>query len=112
VTGANDALIASGENPITLANENVVLNRPFAEGVVTRMTGDEANARSGFTDGRAEREKIIQAQPNYGPALCVLALIDAGLERKDEALREGRQAVELLPVERTRLVAPKQPSIW
>ena len=76
------------------------------------MTGDEANARSGFTDGRAEQEKIIQAQPNYGPALCVLALIDAGLGRKDEALREGRQAVELLPVERTRLVAPKQPSIW
>jgi hypothetical protein len=50
-----------------------------------------------FTAARAEQEKIVQAQPNYGPALCVLGLIDAALSRKDEALREGRRAVELLP---------------
>jgi hypothetical protein len=30
----------------------------------------------------------------------VLGLIDAGLGRKEEALREGRRAVELLPVEK------------
>jgi len=30
----------------------------------------------------------------------VLGLIDAGLGRREEALREGRRAVELLPVER------------
>jgi hypothetical protein len=30
----------------------------------------------------------------------VLGLIDAALGRKDEALREGRRAVELLPVEK------------
>jgi hypothetical protein len=55
---------------------------------------------SAFTVARAEQEKIIQAQPNYGPALCVLGLIDAGLGRKEEALRQGRHAVELLPVEK------------
>ena len=43
---------------------------------------------------------MVQAQPNYGPPLCVLGLIDAGLGRKEEALREGRRAVELLPVEK------------
>src|SRR4029453_3428571 len=48
----------------------------------------------------SEQEKIIQAQPNYGPALCVLGLIDAGLGRREEALREGRRAVELLPIEK------------
>ena len=37
---------------------------------------------------------------SYGPALCVLGLIDAALGRKEEALREGRRAVELLPVEK------------
>ena len=47
-----------------------------------------------------EQEKLIQAQPNYGPALCVLGLINAGLGRKEKALREGRRAVELLPVEK------------
>nr|MBA3651771.1 hypothetical protein [Chthoniobacterales bacterium] len=30
----------------------------------------------------------------------VLGLIDAGLGRKEEALREGRRAIELLPVEK------------
>jgi hypothetical protein len=42
----------------------------------------------------------VQGQPNYGPPLCILALIDAGLGRKEEALRESRRAVELVPVEK------------
>jgi TolB-like protein/class 3 adenylate cyclase len=103
VAGAKNALLASGENPITLANENVVFNRPFAEAVIARMTNDDAKARSALIAGRAEQEKIIQAQPNYGPALCVLGLIDAGLGRKEEALREGWHAVELLPAKKDAL---------
>jgi serine/threonine protein kinase/tetratricopeptide (TPR) repeat protein len=96
--GAKNALIASGENPITLANENVVFSRPFAEGIVARMTNDDAKAQSLFTAARLEQQKIIETQPNYGPALCVLGLIDAGLGRSDEALREGWRAAEVLPV--------------
>jgi TolB-like protein/Tfp pilus assembly protein PilF len=97
---AKDALIAFGEEPISFAPDNFRFNRPFAEGVIARMTKDDEKARSAFTAARAEQEKIVQAQPNYGPALCVLGLIDAGLGRKEEALREGRRAVELLPVEK------------
>src|SRR5437870_11050729 len=78
----------------------VYFNRPFTQGVIARMTKDDEKARSAFIAARAEQEKIVQAQPNYGPALCVLGLIDAGLGRKEEALREGRRAVELLPVEK------------
>jgi serine/threonine protein kinase/tetratricopeptide (TPR) repeat protein len=100
VVGAKDALIASGENPITLSNENVVFNRSFAEGVIARMTSDDAKAWAAFTAARLEQQKIIEVQPNYGPALCVLGLIDAGLGRKKEALREGLQAVELLPLKK------------
>jgi serine/threonine protein kinase/tetratricopeptide (TPR) repeat protein len=96
--GTKDALIATGENPITLANENVVFNRQFAGGVIARMTNDEAKARSAFSAARLEQQKIIDAQPNYGPALCVLGLIDAGLGRKSEAVREGSQAIEFLPL--------------
>lgn len=97
---ANNALSVSGENPIALGSENVVFSRPFVEGVIARVTKDDAKARSAFTAARAEQEKIVQAQPNYGHALCVLGLIDAGLGRKEEALREGRRAVELLPMEK------------
>src|SRR5437667_1018298 len=97
---AKDALIALGEEPMTFAVENVPFNRPFAEGVIARMTEDDEKARSAFTAARAEQEKIVQAQPNYAPARCGLELLDAGLGRKEEALREGRRAVELLPVEK------------
>jgi tetratricopeptide (TPR) repeat protein len=67
------------------------------------MMKEDDKARSAFTAARAEQEKIVQAQPNYGPALCALGLIDAGLSRKDEALREGRRAAELLPSEKDAL---------
>jgi TolB-like protein/Tfp pilus assembly protein PilF len=100
-TAAENALTAFGESPITFGStENVLFNRLFVEGVIARMTKDEDKARSAFIAARAEQEKIIQAQPNYGPALCVLGLIDAALGRREEALREGRRAVELLSVEK------------
>ena len=96
---ARTAAIAAGSNP-PLTDEAVNFSRPFVEGVIARMMKDENEARSAFTAARAEQEKIIQAQPDYGPPLCVLGLIDAALGRKDEALREGRRAVVLLPVEK------------
>ncbi len=68
---------------------------------------DEAKARVAFTAARPEQEKFVLAQPNHGPALCVLGLIDAALGRKDEALREARRAVELLPVEKDTLNGPQ-----
>ena len=40
----------------------------------------------------------MREQPDYAQALCGLGMIDAALGRKQDALREGRHAVELLPV--------------
>ena len=42
----------------------------------------------------------MQAEPDYGPALLVLGVIDAALGHKEDALREGRRALELVPVEK------------
>ena len=64
------------------------------------MIKDDAKARGAFTAARAEQEKLVRADPDDAGALCVLGLIDAGLGRKEEALREGWRAVELLPVEK------------
>jgi tetratricopeptide (TPR) repeat protein len=64
------------------------------------MTKDEAKARTAFEAARAQQEKIVQAQPDYGPALCVLGLIDAALGRNDLALDEGRRAIALTPLEK------------
>ena len=104
VTAATNALDAFGETPLT--DYAVHLNRPLIEGVIARMTGDDSKARSAFAEARVEQEKVVQAQPNYGPPLCVLGLVDAGLGRKEEALQEGRRAVELLPVQNDAINGP------
>jgi serine/threonine-protein kinase len=102
---ATDALIAAREDLINLGND-VLCPRPFIEGVIARMTKDDDKARSAFMAARAEQEKIVQARPNFGPPWCVLGLIDAALGRKEEALREGRRAVELLPAEKDAIRGP------
>jgi serine/threonine protein kinase len=104
LAAATDALNAFGETPLT--DYAVHLNRPLMEGVLARMKKDESKARAAFTAARALQEKVAQDQPNYGPPLCVLGLIDAALGRKEEALREGRRAVELLPVEKDAINGP------
>jgi serine/threonine protein kinase/tetratricopeptide (TPR) repeat protein len=100
-----DALIAGGENT-PLNDESVHFNHQFVEGILARMTNDEGKARSAFTAARVEQEQVVNAQPDYAPSLCVLGLIDAALGRKEEALREGRRAVELLPVEKDAIDGP------
>jgi len=96
---AERALVAVGDNPCW--NETTIdLSHSFGEGLLARMTNDEARARTAFEAARAQQEKIVQAQPDYGPTLCVLGLIDAALGLKDLALDEGRRAIALTPVEK------------
>jgi serine/threonine-protein kinase len=40
----------------------------------------------------------MRDQPDYAQGLIALGLIDAGLGRKDDALREGTRAVALVPI--------------
>ncbi len=78
---------------------NVVpLTRNFGYGLLARLGGDTAAAHTAFAAARGEQEEVLRAQPAYPPALCVLGLIDAALGRKEEALREGRRAIEMLPL--------------
>jgi serine/threonine protein kinase/Tfp pilus assembly protein PilF len=76
------------------------VNYPYAywQGAVARCQGDSAKARTAFTAARKEVEKIVEQQPEFAAALSLLGMIDAGLDRKEEALREGRRACELLPI--------------
>jgi TolB-like protein/Tfp pilus assembly protein PilF len=95
---AVNALAAMGEDGFGTAI--IKYRRHFVAGLLARMMKDDAKARAAFTAERAEQEKLLRARPNDSGALCVFGLIDAALGRKEEALREGRRAVELLPVEK------------
>ena len=72
--------------------------RSWCEGMAARSKDDVATAQAAFLAAHAEIERTVKEQPGYAPALCVLGLIDAALGRKDEAIREGRRAIELLPI--------------
>ena len=95
---AANALAVRGET--SFGNDVVKLSPRFGEGLIAQMTKDDTKARSDFTAARAEQEKLVRAHPDNAGDVCVLGLIDAALGRKEEALREGRRAVELLPMEK------------
>jgi TolB-like protein/Flp pilus assembly protein TadD len=101
---ADHALAALGEGPFRTrllggnGSNSAGFSRAYVEGLVARLKGDAATAQAAFSAARTQQEEAVRAWPADGPPLCVLGLIDAALGRKEEALREGRQALELAPI--------------
>ncbi len=94
--------------PIDGCRDDTILFPPYwCEGVVAQMRGDKAAARAAFTNARTEAAKLVAQQPDYAAALCVLGMADAALGHKENAIREGRGAVELLSVRRDAVIGPK-----
>ena len=94
---------AAGRAAAVLSQKNSLewslpqLGRDFWVGVVARLKGDETSARAAFMRARAQQEEEIRGHPDDVSLLSDLGLIDAGLGRKEEALNEGRRAMELAP---------------
>jgi serine/threonine-protein kinase len=72
------------------------LGRAFYMGVTARLKGDAESARKALTTARRQQEQLLRDQPEDGSTLCGLAMIDAELHRKEEALSEGKKAVDLM----------------
>jgi len=85
-------------------DENVPFPRVWCEGRIAQIRGDKRAAHAAFTAARDEAAKLVREQPNYPEGLCVLGMADAFLGRKEDAIREGRRAVELLPVTKDSIV--------
>jgi TolB-like protein/Tfp pilus assembly protein PilF len=94
---------AAAERALSLLDANgcygeMPFPRAWCEGRVALLRGQVATAKDAFTRARKEIEGVVSQQPDYAQALCALGMIDAVLGNKEDAIREGRRAVELLPV--------------
>ena len=72
--------------------------RAFDEGLAARVRNDATTTEKAFTAARVEVQKIVREHPDYAQGLSTLGMIDAALGHKEDALREGRRSVDLLPV--------------
>jgi len=59
------------------------------------MRGDKKGAQAAFAAARLEVEKAVLADASDGLALSLLAMIDAGLGRQEQAVQEAKHACEL-----------------
>ena len=84
----------------------IPIPRFWCEGVVAQLGGDKAAARVAFTNARAEGARLVAEQPGYAEGLCVLGMADAALGNKEEAIREGRRAIELMPISKNAIEGP------
>jgi serine/threonine-protein kinase len=82
-------------------DENIPFPDGWCEGLAAWFRGDESAARAAFTSARKELEQTLRDQPDYAAALCALGVVDAALGNKEDAIREGRRAVELIPVSKS-----------
>ena len=78
----------------------------WAEGQVARARGDKQKALAAFADARQKIEVKFGDKPKDAPYLSELGTLDAGLGQKEEAIREARRAVELLPIVKESLNGP------
>ena len=85
---------------------NFIRPREWYVGYAARMFGDAERARTAFTAARSKLGKLVQEQPDYAAAWSLLGRIDAALGRREEAIREGRRACELLPLSKDAWFGP------
>ena len=72
--------------------------RAWYAGLIAQAKGDAAAAHGAFTAAREEVAGTLSERGEFPQPLSVLAMIDAALGNKDEAVAEGRRASQLLPV--------------
>jgi TolB-like protein/tRNA A-37 threonylcarbamoyl transferase component Bud32/thioredoxin-like negative regulator of GroEL len=87
-------------------DENIPFPNSWCEGLVARLRGDEPAAHDAFIRARNELEQTLRNQRGYAQGLCALGVVDAALGNKEEAIREGERAVELIPVSKSAIEGP------
>jgi TolB-like protein/Flp pilus assembly protein TadD len=82
--------------------------KAFLEGEIYRLQGDEAKARTAFEHARVVSDQLLRAAPADPARHGQHGLILAALGQKQEAIAEGKRAVELLPESQDAFDGPQE----
>ena len=83
----------------TFVFNGVKYPKSWYKGLAARMRGDKKGAQAAFAAARLEVEKAVLADASDGRALSLLAMIDAGLGRQEQAVQEAEHACDLVTFE-------------
>jgi TolB-like protein/DNA-binding winged helix-turn-helix (wHTH) protein/Flp pilus assembly protein TadD len=99
VAAADRALAAIPSDGIA-ARPELVRPREWYIGYAARTFNRPETARTAFAATRAVLEKLVDDQPDHASAWSLLGQVEASLGRKEEAIKAGRRACEVLPLSR------------
>jgi tetratricopeptide (TPR) repeat protein len=92
----DDGRFAYGQRPVPVRCHSILL---------ARFRGEEANASQDFAETREKLNRRVQKLQD-APLLSQLAVVDALLGHREDAISEAKRAVELLPVSKDALSGP------
>ena len=81
--------------------------KAFLEAIIHFLQGDKQTAQTEFEQARVVSEKYLREAPDHPARRAQQGLILAALGRKQEAIAEGKRAVELLPESRDAFDGPQ-----
>jgi TolB-like protein/Tfp pilus assembly protein PilF len=105
---AEKALTLIPAEGISNSFDEAFVPREYCVGRTAWLFGDKDTAQSALAAAREIFERTTREQPKYAQAWSYLGLTDAMLGRCNEAIREGKRATEILPLNKDAWTGP----IW
>jgi len=90
-----------------MTNTTAPVPKAFLEGSIHFLEGDKPRAQIEFEQARVVSEKLLRNAPEDPARHAQHGLILAALGQKEEAIAEGKRAVELLPESRDAFDGPR-----
>jgi TolB-like protein/Flp pilus assembly protein TadD len=98
VGSAHDRFWDSGLGGTAGMIDGYAFPNSWYKGLVARAQGDIDTAQHAFEEAGRVVELDLSRWPDDAKTIMMLAFVHVALGRKEDALREGRRAVELLPI--------------
>ncbi len=99
MSGGEDAdEFAYGAKPVPFGCYSILL---------ARLSGEQPSAQPGWAETRQLLNRKVETSPMNAALLSNLAVVDALIGRKEDAISEGKRAVEALPISKDAIDGPR-----